>query len=66
MNRRIFLIGLLLVPVGVALLLYFSVTVHPYSTGLKWLGVGVMIGGPFVCWELLPDLVDPHEGDDAH
>jgi hypothetical protein len=66
MNRRFFLIGLLLVPIGVVLLLYFSITAHPYSTTLKWLGVGVMIGGPFVCWEVLPDLVEPPGDEGSH
>ena len=66
MNRRLFLTGLFLVPIGMALLLYFSATAHPYATALKWLGVGIMIGGPFVCWELLPDLVEPPEREVSH
>ena len=66
MNRRFFLIGLLLVLIGAVLLLYFSITVHPYSMVLKWLGVVVMIGGPFLCWEVLPDLVKPQEEEESH
>lgn len=66
MNRRLFLTGLLLVPIGMALLLYFSASAHPSATTLKWLGVCVMIGGPFVCWELLPDLVEPPTHEDSH
>ena len=66
MNRRLFLTGLLMVPIGMALLLYFSASAHPYATALKWLGVGVMIGGPFVCWEVLPDLVELLTHEDSH
>jgi hypothetical protein len=55
MRLRRFLLGLLVTGAGMGLLLLFSGG-HglPESDGGKWLGVGLMIGGPVVFWELLP------------
>ncbi len=67
MNRRTFITGLLFVPLGVFFMLLFSMMdAFQLSTGLKWLGVALMIGGPFVFWEILPAWTDREDGVPDH
>ena len=67
MNRRTFIAGLLFVPVGLLLMLLFSVLdAFQLSSGLKWLGVALMIGGPLVFWEILPAWTDREDGAHDH
>lgn len=55
MNLRTFIMGLLFVPLGVFLMLFFSMpSTSQMATVFTWLGVALMIGGPLFFWEILP------------
>jgi hypothetical protein len=50
-----FILGLIFVPVGILIMLFFSF--YDDSTiyrVLRWIGVALMIGGPLLFWELIP------------
>jgi len=55
MNLRTFIMGLIFVPIGIFLMLFFSVIDNfQMSNVFKWLGVALMIGGPLLFWEIIP------------
>ena len=55
MKLKDFLMGLIFVPFGIIIMLFFSF--YDDSTSnilLSWVGVALMIGGPLLFWELIP------------